>query len=562
MDPVQSKQTGQTDSFSVLLETREAKQVGQFGERKVTQATDAPEDISMSGHRKRIGPSEGTNRPSVKANLKKAKAPKVKQQTLPKDDPKSHLAPSARVDKQGISTGLEALRKTGELFTPDPPRKAALEGAGKARLEALASEHRNLTPLLEKAAAKGFTISGRGHGDLSLHLGPMTYALDVGDRTQCQIKSLNKLVDGYKDGHVILGWCVGNQQQGKPGVLSEAIQEHRRVIGEAPDHARISVHTAAHQSQWNPDIVSDHFRGLSVSTSADQDIISQSKLVDESTKRLKDACAYEQQTVEALRSSSAEESAKPQSTGHESFDALVKDGGGPVTSAEGNSPKEAHIREASTEIRGILNRLAASDEPSAVEFRSLLSERQELLMRYAGQKVINKQLGPARKEVQANERRLLETANKVFAEAGPVTRRRAQLALHSMDVLEQIAIGALEPKVFPKSASGQAVRQKALEESFPKVPQDQILNASSQGFTKRIFEAIGDDRSLTYMASQEYEFEQTSKQSPILYVHPSDPGPFLTEEAHGRVDSLVGQALNLSGDDLGPVAAELRGRNA
>ena len=179
-------------------------------------------------------------------------------------------------------------------------------------------------------------------------------------------------------------------------------------------------------------------------------------------------------------------------------------------------------------------------------------------MRYAGQKVINKQLGPARKEVQANEHKLLEAADKVFADAGPVTQRRAQLALHSMDVLEQIAIGALEPKAFPKSGSGQAARQKALEETFPKVPQEKVLDASGQGFTKRIFEAIRDDRSLSYMAAQEYEFEQVSKDRPILYVYPSDPGPFLTEGARERVDPLVGQALNLAGDDLAALVAEIR----
>ena len=549
--------------------------VGHLGRHSVRQLDNSYLSSPISENREAGGRMAGDlGQPPGGAKVRKAKQPKTKakqQAGGAKTDDGARHAPSARVDTRKIVVSLDSLRKTGELLKPAPARQAGLEPAAKSRLEALAREHGELVPLLEKAAAKKLTIAGRGPGDISLHLGPMAYPIDMGSDTAAQLHSLERLMDGYPGGHVVLGWCVGNQMQSKPGLLAESIREHQRVIGDGAGQARLTVHSAALHSQWNPDIVNEHFRGLSVSANPQQDIVSQSKLCDESARRLKDACVYEEQTASVSKQEShlgpqsesapgAELAVKRKVAQHSAFDALVKEGGGPVIVPDGGTAKEKHIRKASAEIRNIIDRLSISQEPACVDFRNLLSERQELLRKYAGQKVINKQVGPMRKEVQANEEKLLEAADTVFADSAPSTRRRAKLALHSMDVLEQIAIGSLESKVFPKSGSALAMRQKALDETFPRLPQDQVLNPSNRTFCRRIFEAIADEKSLTYMSAQEFEFEEASKQRPILYIYPSDPGPFLTEDARTRVDSLVGQALNLSGEDLASVASELRGK--
>ena len=564
--PVRFPSTDQSDAS-------EQGGVGQLGPRSVRRSQTGPLPSVRSADRKSgVRMAGDPSQPPRAAKVQRAKPPKtttMQHNEGVRADEDARLAPSDRVDTGKVAASLDGPRKIGELLIPAPARQAGLEPAARSRLEALAREHGGLVPLLEKAAAKKLTIAGTGSGNISLQLGPMAYPIDMGPHTGTQLRSLERLVDGYPGGHVVLGWCVGNQMQSKLGLLAESIREHQRVIGDGVGQARLTVHSAAYQSQWNPDIVSEHFRGLSVSANPQQDIVSQSKLCDESARRLKDACVYEEQTAAVSKQEShlgpqsesapgAELAVKRKVAQHSAFDALVKEGGGPVLVLDGGTAKEKHIRKASAEIRNIIDRLSTSQEPACAGFRNLLSERQELLRKYAGQKVINKQVGPMRKEVQANEKKLLEAADTVFADSAPSTRRRAKLALHSMDVLEQIAIGSLESKVFPKSGSMLAMRQKALDEAFPRLPQNQVLNPSNRTFCRRIFEAIADEKSLTYMSAQ--EFEEASKQRPILYIYPSDPGPFLTEDARTRVDSLVGQALNLSGEDLASVASELCGK--
>ena len=543
-----------------------------MGGRSVRQSETSVSSSVGSASRKS---ANSLSQPPHLAKVRQAKQPKTNagsQGSGAEVDDGVHLPPSKRVDEKKVIKKVEALKESGELLNPPPANQVRLEPAALNRLEKLAREHVQLVALLEKAAAKKFTISGGETDNISLHLGPMAYSIDGRTAPVAeQLRSLEKLVDGYSGGHIVFGWCVGNQTQSKLGLLAESIREHQRVIGDRADQAELTVHSAAHQAQWNPDIVSRNFRGLRVSTYPHQDIVSQSKLRDESEKRLTDAKGYAAQTDAVSKRESvlapqrestpgAEPAVKSKVAQNPAFDALVREGGGPVLFPEGHTRKEEHIRGASDDTRKVIERLSTSDEPACVDFRNLLSERQELLRNYAGQKVINKQVGQMRAEVQANEHKLLDAADAVFADSDPDTRRRARLALHSMDVLEQIAIGSLESKVFPKSRSQRDVRHKALEETFPRLPENRILNPLDRGFCRRIFEAIADEKSLTYTSAQEFEFEETSKRKPILYIYPSDPGPFLTEDAGTRVDSLVGQALNQYGDDLAPVVSELRGR--
>lgn len=179
------------------------------------------------------------------------------------------------------------------------------------------------------------------------------------------------------------------------------------------------------------------------------------------------------------------------------------------------------------------------------------------MRQYARQRLLNKQVSAERALLQQNQRELVKVAKERFAGDGAEKRRRAELALHSMDVLEQTAVSVLDPASFPKRdlRSGDA----PLQDVFPSVPQHRILDPDAAGFYSRLFDAVADDRSTAYVASQEYEFATASKHRPIMYIYTTDPGPFITEEAKPRVSSLIGQALNVSGVELEPVVSRLRG---
>ena len=478
---------------------------------------------------------------------------------------------------------------TNRAFNVPPATRVDLTNAAQSRLLQMTLQHPGLVPMLELALAGKLTVSGSGPGDISVHLGTMTYSIDLGENTGQQIQSLEKLCTGYPGGQVIMGWCVGNRLHSKPGLLVGALSEHHRVLAESnqEDRVRLTVHSAEYQSQWNTEVIAKHFAGLKRHTASESDVLGERQLVDESRRRFLDGKRYEAQAQVYLRNTTEPTAQATPSTeqqdlstpvalperppavtmpGEEAtsapsvepiFDALVTAGGGKMISAQLSEEKKEWVAVASAEIRQIVEKLRYGQEDECVAFRQALADRQLVLMQYARQKLLKKQVKNERSLLQQNEKTLVDLAKQAFVKEGPEKQRRAELVLHGMDVLEQIAVGAFDPEQYTKSElrSGHA----ALSSIFPEVPQDKILDRSAGGFYDRLFDAMADEKSTAYMGAQEYEFSEVSRDRPILCIYPSDPGPFLTEEARPRVSTLVGQALNQSGEELAPVVAKLRG---
>ncbi len=465
-------------------------------------------------------------------------------------------------------------------------RKREFTEAARHRLGELAEQHAGLVPMLESAAARGLTVSGTGPGDISLHLGPMAYPLDCGAVTGPQVQQLQALLNGFPDGHVIIGWCPGNINQSKPGLLVGTLREHDRVLAEgAPsDRGRLTVHSAAYQSQWNPDVIARRLAGLKRSHEDGRDAVCTQRVFNETRKRFLDGKRFEAQTNLALPGSanttptlersadSTETDAVATATAlsgldtaasggtvtSSAFDALIEENGGRIFSGHETGDKARHVAAATVEIRDILDKLRFGQESECIDFRRLLAERQLILRQYARQRLLNKQVADQRTQLHQNQRELVRVAKERFAADGAEKQRRAELALHSMDVLEQTAVGVLKPATFPKRElrSGDA----PLAGLFPVIPQERILEPGVAGFCSRLFDAVADDKSTAYVSSQEYEFASAARQTPILYIYASDPGPFITEQARTRVSPLIGQALNLSGEELQPVVSQLSGK--
>ncbi len=435
-------------------------------------------------------------------------------------------------------------------------RPGEFTDAARSRLGELAARHPGLVTMLELAAARNLTITGKGTGDISLHLGPMAYPLDCGEDTERQIGQLQTLLNGFRGGHVIVGWCPGNVNQSKPGLLVATLREHERVLAESnlPDRARLTVHSAAYQSQWNPDVVSSHLEGLKRGPGDSRDAISGKKVFDEARKRFLDAKRYEAQSSLVLPEPAGVAPASGSASG---FDALVAENGGRMFSGEESAEKSRHVATATGEIRNILDTLRFGQESECVDFRRLLCERQLILRQYAKQRLLNKRVADERAQLQQNQRELTRVARQRFADEGPEKQRRAELAIHSMDVLEQTAVGVLDPGSFPKRElrSGDA----SLAALLPEVPEQRVLDPHVAGFYSRLLDAVADDKSTAYVASQEYEFTAAARQQPIMYIYTSDPGPFITGEAKPRVSPLIGHAFNVSGAQLQPVVSQLSG---
>ena len=397
-------------------------------------------------------------------------------------------------------------------------------------------------------------VSAKGD-DIYLKLGCVHYRIDVGNsikyslddvgvekeeawqRTEDQIQSLIKLLNGHPNGHVILGWCVGNSSQRKSNALASTMDAHARVINAAGGNARLTVHTAAHQAKWNPEIIQRHFSDLRLKyeTSSDgsgkvkeTEALSQEALLKMMEDRENDAKLY-----------------RTECGNDENFDALVQESGGPIFEPSGDKPKDRHINAAAQEISGLVKRLRDGEEPDCVEFRRLLSERTECLKNLMHARRTNKGADKARKSLRANEMKLIETAARAFEADGPKAQRRAQLALHSKDVLEQTALDALDETFFPrgKGKTNVDVRNRNFNQLFSS--EEPSGTPSISEFHSRILSAVCDNKSTIYMASQEYEFTEASGRNDILYVYPSDPGPFIAEDARPKVHPLIGETIAL-----------------
>ena len=425
----------------------------------------------------------------------------------------------------------------------DASQVAERKTVGRNRYDGLCAKHPALAGLVERAKEAGVPIlTGTKGTDIFLKVGPMQYRIgaseDIDDvvgtkpwqSTEDQIHSLGKLMTPNPRQHVILGWCVGNRLQSIPGRLAAALDAHTSAMAAASGSqaGRLSAHTAAHQARWNPNIIERHFDGFRL-PGQEAEVVTTAALHDEAEKRAGDAMLYRQECGATVQ-----------------FDALVHDMGGAIEEATGSTPKELHIKSAARQISGLVESLRSSPEPHCVEFRTLLSERQGLLQNLVRAKVTNRGAQKARNALRENEDRMIATASKAFEADGPTAQRRAQLALHSMDVLEQTAIGALNPKLFPKGGgANKHTREASLQALFPSHPRDSAPTVSE--FQGRILSSISDPRSTTYMASQEFEFTEAAKHGEVLYVYPSDPGPFITAEARPRIFPLIGEASDPDG---------------
>ena len=488
--------------------------------------------------------SKALKKEQTRLRLESSKPARASAPTMSRADMEKDVLAQVRCEFAGRSHEVPATRP-GE-FTDE----------ARTRLGELGVQHPGLIPMLELAEARNLTITGKGPGDISLHLGPMAYPLDCGEDTERQIGQLQTLLSGFRGGHVIVGWCPGNVNQSKPGLLVGTLREHERVLAESklPDRARLTVHSAAYQSQWNPDVVSSHLEGLKRGPGDSRDAIGGKKVFDEARKRFLDAKRYEAQSSLVLPELAG---VAPTSGSASVFDALVAENGGRMFSGEESAEKSRHVAAATGEIRNILDTLRFGQERECVDFRRLLGERQLVLRQYAKQRLLNKRVADERAQLQQNQRELTRVAKQRFADEGPEKQRRAELAIHSMDVLEQTAVGVLDPESFPKRElrSGDA----CLAALLPEVPEQRVLDPNVAGFYSRLFDAVADDKSTAYVASQEYEFTAAARQQPIMYIYTSDPGPFITGEAKPRVSPLIGHAFNVSGAELQPVVSQLSG---
>ena len=551
------KQTSDSPSATKATGTASGREVNVAGGEARILSPASQEPPVRAG---KPGRSRRTAREGGEASALSSKALK-KEQTrlrLESSKPAQALAPAmSRADmEKDVLAQVRCEFAAGSHEVP-ATRPGAFTDAARSRLGELAARHPGLVTMLELAAARNLTITGKGPGDISLHLGPMAYPLDCGEDTDRQITQLQTLLNGFPGGHVIVGWCPGNVNQSKPGLLVETLREHERVLAESklPDRARLTVHSAAYQSQWNPDVVSRHFTGFKRSRGDSRDAIGERKVFDEARKRFLDGRRFEAQTQLALPGSTEVE---PPSGRASAFDALIAENGGRMFSGEESAEKSLHVAAATVEIRGILRDLRSGQESECIEFRRLLAERQPIVRQYAKQRLLNKRVADERAQLQQNHRELVRVARERFAAEGSEKQRRAELALHSMDVLEQTAVGALDPDLYSKRElrSGDA----PLADLFPELPEQRILDPDAAGFHSRLFDAVADDKSTAYVASQEYEFTTAARRQPILYIYMNDPGPFITGRARPRVAPLIGNAFNVSGAELQPVVSELAGK--
>ena len=164
-------------------DANDRKDAGHIGGHSVRRSETGALSSAGSPDRTSVARAVGDpSHPSKASKVRRAKAPKTKigpQQGGAKADDGARLAPSERVDRQKITASLDGVRKTGELLNPLPARQAARETPARNRLGELAGDYGQLVPLLEKAAAMKLIIAGRGPGDISLHLGPMAYPIDL-----------------------------------------------------------------------------------------------------------------------------------------------------------------------------------------------------------------------------------------------------------------------------------------------------------------------------------------------------------------------------------------------
>ena len=359
-----------------------------------------------------------------------------------------------------------------------PPKETKMEEADVGELKRLTAVDPNLMQILGRAAELGYEV-GNVEGQICLIIGGMTYAIEG------QIELLHQLFfDDSK--HIIFGWCVGNKRHNKPEALTRVLCAHKPLLGD-----RMSVHDAAYQADWNPDMIQRHF-----GESADP-----GKVAKCATTRTADAASYMAQS-------------EREGVG---FDTMIKD------TMRG---KEAHVGRFAEDITGIIEDFKA--EP---EVREVLVQRTPLMEDFA-----RHIKHPEHRKRALDEQ--LETfhriGNRMYGE-GTDKARRAELASHSMSVLEGIAAECIKQD------------PATMEHLFSLTPGATDFEPA---FYRKLYGAIGDSKSTEYMGAQEYEFEQFSTKHELIYIYSAEVGPFLTGSSKRRVGEIVAKPLNVTGRPL------------
>ena len=359
-----------------------------------------------------------------------------------------------------------------------PPKETKMEESDVGELKRLTAVDPNLMQVLGRAAELGYEV-GNVEGQICLIIGGMTYAIEG------QIELLHRLF--FDDGkHIIFGWCVGNKRHNKPEALTRVLAAHKPLLGE-----RMSVHDAAYQADWNPDMIQRHF-----GESADA-----GKVAKCAATRTADAASYMAQS-------------QGEGVG---FDTMIE---------ETMPGKEAHVGRFAEDITGIIEDFKADPE-----VRELLIQRTPLMEDFARhikhpehrKRALDEQLGIFHR-----------IGNRMYGE-GTDKARRAELASHSMSVLEGIAAECIKQD------------PATMEHLFSLTPGATDFQPA---FYRKLYGAIGDSKSTEYMGAQEYEFEQFSARHELIYIYSAEVGPFLTGSSKRRVGEIVAKPLNVTGKPL------------
>lgn len=373
-------------------------------------------------------------------------------------------------------------------------------------IEALAGlciENKELFEVLVQASLVEFGI-GCKRGKFFINIGPLMLTLSRGSRIERarQIESLKKFLTSDNYYQLMFGWCVGNSKHEHPGMLKSILSAVRPIVG----MRQISIHTAKHQAENNPEIIVKYFG---------EEISHQRKEI-ERKRRLQDVVNYMSQ---------AEKENVP-------LDKMISD------TDKQKEAKKKHVQQFSKEMVKIFNDM--STEKGFEKLREILSRRIPKYRAFLKSVITNKGSGNARDELSTNHDQLVEQVKRFYSNR--VKIRQAELVLHSMDVLEGTYADCFKLEDIPKGRGVKSTKER--DEKLKKLVGDVTPeDVFKKGFYNKLFKAVLDENSADYMASQEYEFDKFSDTTPIIYVYTGEVGPFLNEKVQddNRVLSLIGE---------------------
>lgn len=446
----------------------------------------------------------------------KLNIPAQNPSTKPPIDVKTQNIETEGAKRTPPTTPKDITQEAGTSASIKPP----LSEASVSKLNAITTTFSSAKEILNALSEHGATIQEtKREGIVNVFHAGLCSEIDLNSpetakETLEAFRGLLPASHGGNENQMVLGFCVGNKIHGKEGVLEHTLRSIEPLVGAERFTKDVSVHSVADQAQCNTDVVSQVFGRLAPNT------LSEMLIQKEATLRQKDADSFRAQTDSM----------------NIKLDHIIHSTDGPE--------KNDHVRGFNEGMRGLIAK--AKDDPGCANLRETLTERISLLRDLANAQIANKSAGKARDALAKNEATLVSQF-KEFCGDDPDAARRAELVIHSIDVLEQIALGAMEaPK--GKGKIPTAERRQILEAKIPEP--DNPQNVLHNGFYSTLIECVADERSLTYMGAQEFEFETFSKDRAMTYIYPSSPGPFLTANAEKTVSTLTAFPSPPSGSHL------------